>query len=74
MLVYSAAKGQVSAISGQGFVGRASLDELERLGILFEQRARVDEVGRGEIESADFTQCKSERQVGVPRQRRQEQI
>ena len=61
-------------LHGQRSIRRAGFDELERLRILFEQRAGVDEVGGGKVHAADFAHGEAERQVGVTRQRREKQI
>ena len=47
-------------LHGERTVRRAGFDEFESLWIFLEQRAGVDEVGRGESKSADFAQTSAE--------------
>ena len=56
------------------FLGRDGADHLEGTRIFFNERAGIDEVGRGPVQSADFPHDEPEGQVGVTRQRREEQV
>ena len=53
--------------------GRVSIS-LRALAIFLQQRAGVDQIGRGEVQPADFAHRQPERQVGVTRQRRKKQV
>ncbi len=61
-------------LDGERLVGGRSLDELEGLGLLFQQGAGVDQVGRGQADAAQLTDREAKGQVGIARQRRQEQV
>ncbi len=61
-------------LDGERRIGSGGFNQLERLGILFEERAGVDQIGGAEADAADFTHDEAEGQVGVTRERREEQI
>ena len=61
-------------LHGQRTVRRAGFDQLERLGFFFQERAGVDQIGGGQVQSAQFAHGQAEGQVGVTRQGREEQI
>ncbi len=61
-------------LDGQRRIGRPGFNELERLGIFFQQRAGVDQIGGAKADAADFAHDQAEGQVGVTRQRREKQI
>ena len=49
-------------------------NELEGLGIFLDERPRVDQIGRRQIEAPNLPRHQTERQVRVARQRRQKQV
>jgi chorismate mutase len=61
-------------LHGERRISGTRLDELERLLVFLQQRAGVDEIGGAKSDAADFAQDESKRQVGVTRQRREEQV
>jgi hypothetical protein len=61
-------------LHGQRPVGGAGLDKLEGPAVFFEQRTGVDEVGGGPVESAKFAEGQPHGQVGIARQRREEEV
>jgi hypothetical protein len=61
-------------LDGEALLGRASGDHLQGALVLLEERAGVDEVGGGPVHAADLAHDEPEGQVGVARQRRQEEV
>ena len=62
----------VAELDGERRIGWQCFNQLERPGILFEQRAGIDQVGGAQADAAKFPHDKTEGQVGVTRQRREE--
>ena len=61
-------------LDGERGIRGASLDELESFVAFFEERTGIDEIGGAKAHAADFAHDEAERQVGVTRQGREEQI
>ena len=57
----------------QRAIGRAGFNELQGFGIFLEERTRIHEIRRGEVQAPNLTHGQSKRQVRVAGQRRQKQ-
>ena len=52
-------------------VVRMRLDQIQRMAVVRDELCRVDEIGRRETESAEFSQRATKRQMRVARERRE---
>jgi hypothetical protein len=61
-------------LDGEPLLGGRGGDHLQGARVALDEGAGVDEVGRGPVHAADFAHHEAEGQVGVARQRREEEI
>jgi hypothetical protein len=58
-------------LDGERTVSGTGFDEFEGLGLFFQERAGIDQIGGREIEAAEFADSEAEGQVGVAREWRE---